>query len=69
MTFGAEKEEVAERVAPYLDAPILESLGRLVTPGSSQHLPAQPHLTMTWICMLALGRKPARRDDAPSSGK
>jgi SAM-dependent methyltransferase len=51
-------EEVAERVTPYLDEPLHESLRRLVEPGAPQHLPAQPHLTMTWLSMLAVGRKP-----------
>lgn len=52
-------EEVAERVAPHLDAALLAELRRLVEPGSPQHLLGQPHLTMTWLNVLAIGRRPA----------
>jgi SAM-dependent methyltransferase len=50
-------EKVVERVAPYLEVPLLEELRQLVDPGSPQHLLAQPHLTLTWLNVLALGRK------------
>ena len=50
-------EEVAERVAPYLDAALLEELRQLVDSRSPKHLLGQPHLTMTWLNVLALGRK------------
>ena len=50
-------ENVAERVAPYLDAALLRELYRLVDPRSPQHLLVQPHLTMTWLNVLAFGRK------------
>ena len=50
-------EEVAERVAPYLDAALLQELRQLVDPGSPQHLLRQPYLTMTWLSVLAFGRK------------
>jgi ubiquinone/menaquinone biosynthesis C-methylase UbiE len=50
-------ENVAERVAPYLDAALLRELYRLVDPRSPQHLLIQPHLTMTWLNVLAFGRK------------
>jgi ubiquinone/menaquinone biosynthesis C-methylase UbiE len=50
-------EEVAQRVAPYLDAALLQELRQLVDPRSPQHLPGQPHLTMTWLNVLAFGRK------------
>jgi ubiquinone/menaquinone biosynthesis C-methylase UbiE len=52
-------EEVAERVAPYLDAALLEELRQLVDPASPQHLLGQPYLTMTWLNVLAFGRKPS----------
>lgn len=51
-------EEVVERVAPHLDAALLQELHQLVAQGSPQHLLRQPHLTMTWLNVLALGRKP-----------
>ena len=50
-------EEVVQRVAPYLDAALLQELRQLVVPGSPQHLLGLPHLTMTWVNVLAFGRK------------
>jgi SAM-dependent methyltransferase len=50
-------EQVAERVAPYLDAALLQELRELVDPGSPRHLVGQPYLTMTWLNVLAFGRK------------
>lgn len=50
-------EEVAERVASYLDAALLQELRELVDPGSPRHLLGQPYLTMTWLNVLAVGRK------------
>ena len=51
-------DAVAERVAPYLDETVAEAFRELIAPGSPRHLLAQPHLTMTWLSVLALGRKP-----------
>jgi ubiquinone/menaquinone biosynthesis C-methylase UbiE len=53
-------EEVAQRVAPYLDVALLQELRQLVDPGSPQHLLGQPYLTMTWLSVLAIGRKRSR---------
>lgn len=50
-------EEVEERVAPFLDAALLGELRQLVDSRSPRHLLAQPHLTMTWLNVLAFGRK------------
>jgi ubiquinone/menaquinone biosynthesis C-methylase UbiE len=50
-------EEVAERVAPHLDVALLEDLRQLVDSRSPQHLLGQPYLTMTWLNVLAIGRK------------
>jgi ubiquinone/menaquinone biosynthesis C-methylase UbiE len=50
-------DEVANRVAPYLDASLLQELRRLMDPKSPQHMLRQPYLTMTWLNVLALGRK------------
>lgn len=50
-------EEVADRVAPYLDSVLLQEFQRLVDPGSPEHLLGQPHLTMTWLSVVAHGRK------------
>ena len=50
-------EGVANRVAPYLDAPLLQELRQLNDPRSPDHMLRQPYLTMTWLNVLALGRK------------
>ncbi len=50
-------EEAASRVAPYLEADLLQELHQLVDPQSRQHLLDQPHLTMTWLNVLAFGQK------------
>jgi ubiquinone/menaquinone biosynthesis C-methylase UbiE len=50
-------EEVTKRVAPHLEATLLQELRQLVAPGSPQHLLRQPYLTMTWLNVLAFGRK------------
>jgi ubiquinone/menaquinone biosynthesis C-methylase UbiE len=50
-------EEVAARVTPYLDPALLQELRGLVDPESPHHLPGQPYLTMTWLNVLAFGRK------------
>jgi SAM-dependent methyltransferase len=52
-------EEVAERVTPYLDATLLAELRQLVDPDSPSHLLGQPYLSLTWLNVLALGRKPS----------
>lgn len=50
-------DELSKRVAPYLDASRLQELHRLTDPKSPQHLLRQPYFTMTWLNVLALGRK------------
>ena len=50
-------DQVSERVASHLDAALREELRQLVDPGSPKHLLGQPYLTMTWLSVLALGRK------------
>jgi ubiquinone/menaquinone biosynthesis C-methylase UbiE len=50
-------EEVAHRVAPHLDPALLHELRRLTDPSSPAHMLRQPFLTMTWLNVLALGRK------------
>jgi len=52
-------EQVADRVAPYLDSVLLQEFHRLLNPGSPEHLLGQPHFTMTWLNVLAFGRKPS----------
>ena len=53
-------DEIASRVAPYLDASLLRELRDLVDPKSPLHMLRQPYLTMTWMNVLALGRKRPR---------
>jgi SAM-dependent methyltransferase len=52
-------EGIEKRVEPYLDAGLMRELRSLVTPGSPGHLLRQPYLTMTWLNVLATGRKAA----------
>lgn len=51
-------EEVTERVSAHLEPNLFAKLRELVDPASPLHLLKQPHLTMTWLNVLALGRKP-----------
>jgi ubiquinone/menaquinone biosynthesis C-methylase UbiE len=53
-------EEVEKRVAPYLEPSLLRELRALSNPSSRRHMLRQPYLTMTWLNVLALGRKRAR---------
>jgi SAM-dependent methyltransferase len=50
-------EGVAERVEAHLDPVLFQDLRRLVDPASPRHLGEQPYLSMTWLNVLALGRK------------
>jgi len=49
---------VVTRVSPHLEPGLLQELHRLVDPGSPTSMLEQPHLTVTWLNVLALGRKP-----------
>jgi SAM-dependent methyltransferase len=50
-------EQVAVRVEAQLEPTLLDELRQLVDPRSPQHLLLRPHLTMTWLSVLAFGRK------------
>jgi SAM-dependent methyltransferase len=50
-------EGVLQRVAPHVDPALLGELRQLVDPGSPRHLLRQADLSMTWLCVLAIGRK------------
>ena len=50
-------DELSKRVTPYLDESLLQELRRLSDPTSPQHMLRQPYFTMTWLNVLALGRK------------
>ena len=51
---------VEKRVAPFLDAARLRELRELRDPSSRRHMLREPYLTMTWLNVLALGRKRER---------
>jgi SAM-dependent methyltransferase len=51
-------EEVRERVSAHLAPELFAELRALVEPASAKHLLKQPYLTMTWLSVLAFGRKP-----------
>ena len=51
-------DELVQRVRPFLDASLLAELSDLVNPASSHHLLAEPYLSLTWLNVLAVGRKP-----------
>jgi ubiquinone/menaquinone biosynthesis C-methylase UbiE len=53
-------DEVTERASPHLAPELLSELRELVDPSSPRHLLDQPHLSITWLSVLALGRKPRR---------
>jgi ubiquinone/menaquinone biosynthesis C-methylase UbiE len=52
-------EEVTERVSTQLEPALFTELRELVEPTSPRHLLKQPHLTLTWLNVLALGKKPS----------
>ena len=51
-------DEVTDRASPHLAPALLAELRELVDPTSSKHLLRQPHLSITWLNVLAFGRKP-----------
>jgi hypothetical protein len=50
-------EDLLQRVAPHVEPALLGELQLLVDPDSTKYLLRQPHLSMTWLCVLAMGRK------------
>ncbi|HEY3496542.1 MAG TPA: class I SAM-dependent methyltransferase [Polyangiaceae bacterium] len=51
-------DEVTERASAHLAPELLAELRELVDPSSPQRLLLQPHLSITWLNVLAFGRKP-----------
>jgi ubiquinone/menaquinone biosynthesis C-methylase UbiE len=49
---------VMTRVSPHLELELLQELHQLVDPGSPANMLEQPQFTITWLNVLALGRKP-----------
>jgi ubiquinone/menaquinone biosynthesis C-methylase UbiE len=54
-------DEVTERASAHLSSELLAELRELVEPTSPRHLLRQPHLSITWLNVLAFGRKPFAR--------
>lgn len=50
-------ERLAERVGPYLNPQLVRQFDALRDPDGDDYLLRQPHFTMTWLNMLAIGRK------------
>jgi len=50
-------EDLLQRVTAHVEPDLVEELQRLVEPGSATYLLRQPDLSMTWLCVLAMGRK------------
>jgi ubiquinone/menaquinone biosynthesis C-methylase UbiE len=57
-------DEVTERVAPHLEPALLDELRALRDPRSPSHMLREPHLTMTWLNVLGLARKPQLGEEA-----
>jgi SAM-dependent methyltransferase len=51
-------DEVTERASAHLAPELLAELRELVEPGSPKHLLLEPNVSITWLNVLALGRKP-----------
>jgi hypothetical protein len=49
---------LTKRVLPYLDPGEAQKLSELIDPSHDAYLFHQPHLTVTWLNMLAWGRRP-----------
>ena len=58
-------EDLLRRVAPHVDPALLGELQLLADPGSATFLPRLPNLSMTWLCVLAMGRKGRPSVDLP----
>lgn len=52
-------ETLVERTSPHLSKSTLAELRELTSPDDSRYLPRQPHFTLTWLNVLAWGRRPA----------
>lgn len=52
-------QDIEQRVTPHLERASLHRLRELIDPASAQHLLRLPHFSVTWVNVLALGRKPS----------
>lgn len=50
-------EDIEHRVAPHLAPALLDKLRQLIDPESPKYLLRLPHFSVTWVNVLALGRK------------
>jgi ubiquinone/menaquinone biosynthesis C-methylase UbiE len=55
---AAYLERLAERTEPYLDERVRERFASYVRPDGERYLLRHPQFTMTWINVVALGRRP-----------
>jgi hypothetical protein len=51
-------EQLFKRVRPYLPDDAAAMLRDYVMPDGQNYLPRQPYFTMTWVNVLAWGRRP-----------
>lgn len=52
-------QKLAQRVAPHLSHILNNELARLIDPAGESYLLRDPHFTLTWMNVLAVGRKPS----------
>ena len=60
-------QRLAERCAPRLDPSLSAEFAALIDPASDSCLLRQPHFTMSWLNILAWGRKPLPNSLAPAA--
>ncbi len=53
-------QRLVERVGPHLTRQSLHEVKELIDPDNSAYLPRQPHFTLSWLNVLAWGRRPVR---------
>jgi SAM-dependent methyltransferase len=51
-------KRLAQRVQPHLPPAVASELSQLIDPGDPRYLLHEPHFTMSWLNVLAVGRKP-----------
>lgn len=50
-------QKLLDRVSPYLESEVLDELAEVVQPQSDRFLAGDPHFAMTWLNVLAWGRR------------
>lgn len=62
-------QDIEQRITSHLEPVLLQRLRELIDPASSNYLLHQPHFSMTWVSVLALGRKPSVGDKKSPRGQ